>query len=117
MAILFQNVTAVLMDDAGTVLKGAFVAVEGDKILSVGAQRPEGAFDEVVDGVGKVLMPGLVNAHTHVPMTMMRGYGDGHDLHDWLQNFIFPVEDKWDARAIRAAAALGLCEMIASGTT
>ena len=117
MAILFQNVTAVLMDDAGTVLKDAFVAVGGDKILSVGAQRPEGAFDEVVDGAGKVLMPGLVNAHTHVPMTMMRGYGDGHDLHDWLQNFIFPVEDKWDARAIRAAAALGLCEMISSGTT
>ena len=60
MAILFQNVTAVLMDDAGTVLKGAFVAVEGDKILSVGAQRPEGAFDEVVDGAGKVLMPCLL---------------------------------------------------------
>ncbi|MEG0765575.1 MAG: amidohydrolase, partial [Pseudoflavonifractor sp.] len=53
----------------------------------------------------------------HLPMTMMRGYGDGHNLQDWLNDFIFPVEAKWDARAIHAAAALGLCEMIASGTT
>ena len=117
MNTLFKNVTAVLMDEAGTVLNGAFVAVEGDKIRSVGAVRPEGTFDEEIDGAGKVLMPGLVNAHTHVPMTLMRGYGDGHDLQDWLEHFIFPVEDKWDARAIRSATALGLAEMIASGTT
>ncbi len=50
-------------------------------------------------------------------MTAMRGYGDGHDLQDWLQNYIFPVEAKWDDRAIRACAALGLAEMIASGVT
>lgn len=62
-------------------------------------------------------MPGLVNAHTHVPMTAMRGYGDGHDLHEWLNQYIFPVEAKWDDRAVRACAALGLAEMISSGVT
>ncbi len=117
MSILFQNVTAVLMDGASTVLSNAFVAVEGGKIASVGAKKPEGVFERVIDGKGGILMPGLVNAHTHVPMTAMRGYGDGHDLHDWLNNFIFPVEAKWDDRAIRACADLGLMEMIASGTT
>ncbi len=117
MSILFQNVTAVLMDDAHTVLPNAYVAVEGGKIASVGAAKPEGTFDRVIDGKGGILMPGLVNAHTHVPMTAMRGYGDGHDLHDWLNNFIFPVEARWDDRAIRACTDLGLMEMIASGTT
>lgn len=117
MAILFQNVTAVLMDDQRTVLQNAYVAVDGGKIASVGTVRPSGTFDRVIDGRGGILMPGLVNAHTHVPMTAMRGYGDGHDLHDWLNNFIFPVEARWDDRAIRACADLGLMEMIASGTT
>ena len=117
MAILIYDCTAVLMDEAGTVLHNAYVAVEGSKILSVGTQRPQGTFDQEIDGRGQVLMPGFVNAHSHVPMTAMRGYGDGHDLQDWLQNYIFPVEAKWDARAIRACTDLGLAEMIASGVT
>ena len=117
MSVLFENACAVLMDEKNTVLEGAFVAVEGDKISYVGTQRPQGAFGQVIDAAGKVLMPGLVNAHTHVPMTLMRGYGDGNNLQDWLNKFIFPVEDKWDGRAIRSAAALGLAEMIMSGTT
>lgn len=117
MSILIQNVTAVLMDEGRTVLKNAYVAVEGSQIASVGCQRPEGRFDQVIEGSGKVLMPGFVNTHTHVPMTMMRGYGGGCDLHTWLNRHIFPTEAKWDDRAIRAATALGLAEMIASGVT
>jgi len=117
MNLLFQNITAVLMDDAKTVLQNACVAVEGSKISYVGTERPAGQFDTVIDGAGKVLMPGFVNCHTHVPMTAMRGYGGGHDLQDWLENFIFPAEDKWDDRSLRAAADLGLAELIASGVT
>lgn len=117
MSILISNVTAVLMDRGRTVLRDAYVAVEGQKILSVGQARPEGRFDETIDGKGGILLPGFVNAHSHIPMTAMRGYGDGHDLQDWLSNFIFPVEDRWDPRAVRACTALGLCEMIASGIT
>lgn len=115
--ILFQNVTAILMDKTGTVWDNAFVAVENGKIAYVGLDKPQGGFDETIDGRGNVLMPGLVNAHTHIPMTAMRGYGDGHDLQDWLFHYIFPVENKWDDRAIRACTELGLAEMIASGTT
>jgi len=105
------------MDAACTILPGAYVAVEGHRILSVGTSRPEGAFDQTLDGRGNVLLPGLVNAHTHVPMTLLRGYGDGHGLQDWLNNYIFPVEAKLDSRAVRAGTALGLAEMIAAGTT
>ena len=117
MSILIHNCTAALMDEAGTVLPGAFVAVEGTQITYVGTQRPQGSFEEEIDGEGGVLMPGFVNAHTHVPMTAMRGYGDGNNLQDWLNNYIFPVEARWDDRAIRCCTDLGLAEMIASGVT
>ena len=117
MSVLIYNCTAVLMDEQNTVLPGACVAVEGAKIVSVGDERPRGPFDQEIDGRGSVLMPGLVNAHTHVPMTLLRGYGDGHDLQDWLNNYIFPKEALLDERAVRAGTALGLAEMIASGTT
>ncbi len=117
MSTMIYNVTAVLMDPDHTVLPNAYVVVDGHKITDFGAQRPQGFTGKCIDGKGGILMPGLVNAHTHVPMTAMRGYGDGNNLQDWLNNFIFPVEAKWDDRAIRCCAALGLAEMIASGVT
>ena len=88
MSTMIYNVTAVLMDPAHTVLPNAYVVVDGHKITDFGAQRPQGFTGKCIDGKGGILMPGLVNAHTHVPMT-----------------------------AIRACAALGLAEMIASGVT
>ena len=117
MSVLFEHVTAVTMDEERRILKDAYVAVEGTKIASVGTQRPQGAFDRVIDGAGKVLMPGFVNAHTHLPMTLMRGYGGGCDLQTWLHDYIFPAEGKLDPRAVSAGAGLGLAEMIASGVT
>ena len=117
MSILFTNAAVVTMDPANPVLKDAFVAVEGTKIASVGTERPQGKFDRTIDCTGRVLMPGLVNAHTHVPMALMRGYGGGHDLQHWLNDWIFPAEAKLDDRCVAAGTALGLAEMIASGTT
>ena len=117
MAILFEHVTAVTMDEARRIWKDAFVAVEGTTITSVGDRRPEGTFDRIIDGTGKVLMPGLINCHTHVAMTLMRGYGGGHDLQHWLHDYIFPAEAKLDGECVAAGAALGMAEMIASGTT
>ena len=117
MKILFRNVTAVTMDPARPVLQNACVAVEGTRIASVGQEHPRGEFDWVIDGQGKALLPGLVNCHTHVPMALLRGYGGGHDLQHWLNDYIFPAEAKLDDRCVAAGTALGLAEMIASGTT
>ena len=117
MSTLFTNVTALLMDEDFTTLKNGYVAVEGARITYVGADRPQGRFDETIDCTGKVMMPGFINAHTHVPMTLLRGYGGGHDLHTWLNDYIFPAEAKLDDRAVAAGAALGLAEMISSGVT
>mgnify|MGYP000129230831 CR=1 FL=1 len=117
MKILFRNVTAVTMDPARPVLQNACVAVEGTRIASVGQEHPRGEFDRVIDGQGKALLPGLVNCHTHVPMALLRGYGGGHDLQHWLNDYIFPAEARLDDRCVAAGTALGLAEMIASGTT
>lgn len=114
---LLHNCRALLMDEVGTVLDNAYVVVEGDKIVSVGTSRPEGPFDQEMDCSGNVLMPGLVNAHTHIPMTLLRGYGGGCDLQTWLHQWIFPAEAKLDPRAVAAGTGLGLAEMIASGIT
>jgi len=117
MSILFEHVTAVTMDPAAPVLHDAFVLVEGTAISQVGRTRPQGAFDRVVDCTGKVMMPGLINAHTHLPMTLMRGYGGGHDLQHWLNDYIFPAEDKLDSASVRAGTLLALAELIAGGVT
>ena len=117
MKILFEHAAVVTMDGSREVLHDACVAVEGAYITYVGKTRPEGEFDRTVDCAGKVLMPGFVNAHTHVPMALLRGVGGGLDLHHWLNDCIFPTEAKLDDRAVAAGTALGLAEMIAAGVT
>ena len=93
---LLYHCRALLMDEADTLLEGAYVVVEGETISSVGTQRPQGPFDREIDCGNNVLMPGLVNAHTHIPMTLLRGYGGGGDLHTWLNQWIFPTPS-WTA--------------------
>ena len=115
--ILLHHCRALLMDEAATVLDDAFVVVEGETIASVTPTRPAGAFTQEIDCGGNVLMPGLVNAHTHIPMTLMRGSAGGCDLHTWLNDWIFPAEAKLDDRAVRAGADLALAELIAGGVT
>ena len=117
MSVLFHHVTAVTMDPEQPLLRDAFISVDGPKITFIGTRRPFGDYDREVDCTGKVMMPGLINAHTHLPMTLMRGYGGGHNLQDWLNHYIFPAEDKLDSRAVRAGTALSLAELIASGCT
>ena len=115
--ILLHHCRALLMDEAATVLDAAFVVVEGETSASVTPTRPAGAVTQEIDCGGNVLMPGLVNAHTHIPMTLMRGYAGGCDLHTWLNDWIFPAEAKLDDRAVRAGADLALAELIAGGVT
>lgn len=117
MSILFTNVTAVTMDSAQPLLSNAFVSTEGTNIAYAGQVRPAGAFERVIDCTGKVMMPGFVNTHTHIPMTLLRGYGGGHNLQSWLNDYIFPAEAKLDDRCVAAGAGLGLAEMIANGVT
>ena len=117
MNTLFEHVTVVTMDDQARVLQDAYVLVLDEIIWSVGTRQPKGTFDRVIDGRGKVMLPGLVNAHTHLPMTLLRGYADDCDLQTWLNDHIFPAEDRLDARAVRAGTDVALAELIACGVT
>jgi 5-methylthioadenosine/S-adenosylhomocysteine deaminase len=73
---------------------------------------------EYVDATGKVVIPGLINGHTHVPMTLFRGLADDLDLNEWLTKYIFPAEAKNVTEDfVRAGTQLGLAEMIRGGTT
>ena len=114
-SILLYHCRALLMDEENTLLDPAYVVVEGERIAAVSSTRPQGPFAQEIDCGGNVLMPGLVNAH--IPMTLMRGYAGGCDLHTWLNDWIFPAEAKLDDRAVRAGADLALAELIAGGVT
>ena len=116
-SILLYHCRALLMDGENTLLDPAYVVVEGERIAAVSSTRPQGPFAQEIDCGGNVLMPGLVNAHTHIPMTLKRGYAGGCDLHTWLNDWIFPAEAKLDDRAVRAGADLALAELIAGGVT
>ena len=99
MNTLFSHVTVLCMDEANTVLRDAYVLVRGREIAYVGPVRPQETVGREINGTGKVLMPGFVDTHTHLTMSLMRGYAGGHDLQTWLNDYIFPVEAKLDSRA------------------
>lgn len=117
MNILFRNFTVLPMADDPVVLKNTHVLVKDGKIAYIGPDLPDDPADEVIDGAEDVLLPGLINAHSHSPMTALRGFADGYDLHTWLNEHIFPAERKLTAECVSAAADIALMEMMASGTT
>ena len=118
MNILFENADVLIRQKDGyNVLKGAFLGVSGDKIEYIGFDRPAEKYGDVRDMSGKLLMPGLVNAHGHSAMTLVRGAGSGLPLNRWLNEAIFPIEARMTAEDITAGVNWAIMEMLASGTT
>ena len=90
--LLVSGGWVVTMDAAGTVIENGAVAIAGERIAAVGPAAELAARygdAEALDAAGKVVMPGLVNSHTHVPMTLFRGLADDLALMDWLEKVIF----------------------------
>ncbi|MBQ5797108.1 MAG: amidohydrolase [Firmicutes bacterium] len=114
MKTLFKNVS-ILMED-WSVLKDAFLGVDGETICYIGKERPEDTYDYEKDMSGKMLMPGIYNMHAHVPMSILRGIGSGLPLDKWLFDAIFPLEAKFKPEDISVATRLNLMEMISTGT-
>jgi len=104
----------VLLPDLSVERADVLVDQDTGKIVTVG--DAVGGDDEL-DASGSLVIPGLVNAHTHVAMTLLRGYADDKQLDAWLQEDIWPVEAELTPDDVRAGAELGLIEMIKSGTT
>ena len=118
MDTLFKGVTAVTMSEQdGGVIKDAFVGVSGGKISYVGREIPREPAASVIEGAGKVLIPGLINAHTHLPMAFLRGYADDSPLREWLYDHVFPAEAKLTDRAVEICSRAGIAEAVSFGTT
>jgi len=119
--LIIKGATVVTMDSSRRVIDHGAVAIDHGRIASVGAAAEiDAAYTarEVVDATGKVVIPGLINGHTHVPMTLFRGIADDLDLQEWLTKYIFPAEAKNVTEDfVRVGTRLGLAEMIRSGTT
>lgn len=117
MDTLFSNVTVVTMDEELRVLFSAFVGVSDGKISYLSKEAPTEQPKQIINGEGMVLMPGLINCHTHLPMSPLRGYADDVDLATWLNDYIFPREDRLDGRCVKAATLLSIAECLRFGTT
>ena len=111
----------VTMDGARRVIDEGGIAVSGGRILAIGPRTEiEKAYTsrQRVNAAGKLIVPGLINGHTHIPMVLFRGLADDLDLQDWLTKYIFPAEAKNVSEDfVRAGTRLGLAEMIRGGTT
>ncbi len=115
MAILLNNGLLVTQNKKRHVMR-ADLLVEGNQIEKIGkgiTERPE----FVIDCSGKLVLPGLVNTHGHLAMTLLRGYGDDMPLQQWLEKRIWPVEAKLKPDDIRCGSLLACLEMIKTGTT
>nr|WP_318715514.1 amidohydrolase [uncultured Treponema sp.] len=113
--MIFANIK--LLDENFKVLENMFLQTRKDKIAYIGKIMPEktSADEEVYDGKGKFLMNGFYNTHCHVPMTILRGYGEGLSLQDWLFTKIFPFEAKLTPEDVYWTTKLGAMELISSG--
>lgn len=119
--IILTNGTVLTMDDDYTAFSPGAVAIAEDRLAAVGpADEIEAAYKagEVVDCTGQVVIPGLINAHTHVPMTLLRGLADDLRLDVWLMGYMMPTEREFvNPDFVRLGTKLGCAEMIASGIT
>jgi 5-methylthioadenosine/S-adenosylhomocysteine deaminase len=119
--LVVANGILVTMDEEHRVISPGSVAVSGSSIVGVGPAdviARDFRAKDTVDARGKVVLPGLINTHTHAPMVLYRGLGDDLALMDWLQKYIFPAEAKTVSPAfVRTGTQLAALEMIRSGTT
>ena len=119
--LIVEGDYVVTMDAGRTVVEDGAVAIDGGVILAVGPAARIGAdysAREVLDGERRVVMPGLINGHSHAAMTLLRGVADDLALMDWLNNYIFPAEVAFvDAEFVRIGTELACWEMIRGGTT
>jgi len=118
---LFTNAFILTMDEKLTQYSSGAVAISGDSIVAVGVEdeiKKEYSAYETFDCQGKVLMPGLINAHTHVPMTLLRGLADDLRLDVWLMGYVMPVEREFvSPEFVQLGTSLACAEQIRSGVT
>ncbi len=102
---------------SGRLLKGRDILIQGNRITEIGRDLRDEEGTEVIDGHGKLVIPGLINCHTHLAMTLLRGYADDMELMPWLKEKIWPLEERLTAEDVRWGVKLGCLEQIRFGIT
>src|SRR5436305_2281973 len=116
--LLLTNAQILTMDERFTVHARGSIAVGGGAILAVGDIALDYSPTETLDCQGRLVMPGLINAHTHAPMTLLRGLADDLRLDVWLMGYMMPVERAFvRPDFVALGTSLACAEMIRSGTT
>ena len=119
--MLILGGTIVTMDQTRRVIDNGGIAISQGRIVAVGARADierDYTSRQKISAVDKVITPGLVNGHSHIPMVLFRGLADDLDLQEWLTKYIFPAEAKnVTEEFVRVGTRLGLAEMIRGGTT
>lgn len=115
---IIYNAHIITMNANLDIIPNGSLLIENGKIREISGETIHDDDAEMTDAEGMYVMPGFINTHTHLPMTMLRGYADDLPLHEWLTDHIFPAEARWvNAENVRLATRLAFIEMIKSGTT
>lgn len=117
MNIWIKNARILTMDDDRLIVENSNLYVKGNEIYHIGDIIEDFECERVLDGKGKLIMPGFINAHTHIAMSIFRNYGNDVSLDTWLNDYIWPLEAKLTAEDVRIGSELSMAEMIESGTT
>ena len=116
--IMIKNGTVLIMDAKNSVINKGLLCIDGDIISYIGTGNDKNfEAKKIIDAKEGLVMPGLINGHTHAAMSLFRGLADDLPLMEWLNNYIFPVESKMDADFVFTGTLLACAEMIMSGTT
>ena len=116
--LLIKNGTILTMDTQNAIIKDGILGIKGDTISYIGSgDGKEFQGKRIIDAKGGLILPGLINGHTHAAMTLFRGLADDLPLMEWLNNYIFPAESRMDADFVYSGTLLACAEMIMSGTT
>lgn len=117
MSILIKNIDLVPMDGKNEVIKSTNIYIAEDKIIHIGELREDINVERVIDGKNRIGMPGLINSHTHIGMSLLRNFADDLPLYEWLTKKIWPIEAKLTSNDVYWGSLLSMVEMIQGGTT
>ena len=118
MKYIINNATLISMNSKrNKIEENIDIKIDENKIVEIGKNLDKNHVDKVIDATGKIVMPGLINTHAHVPMSIFRETVDGYNLQDWLSKKIWPMEDKLTNEDIYYTSYLSFIEMIQTGTT
>ncbi|WP_339062790.1 amidohydrolase [Tepidibacillus marianensis] len=112
------NAVIITVNENNEIIHNGTMTIEGDTITAIGPLIDDlSSYDRVINANGKIVMPGLINTHTHAGMSLLRGYGDDLPLKEWLEQKMWPIESLFKEEHIRLGTELSVIEMLKSGTT